>query len=130
MLALGGWLALDHRITIGTFLAFSTYLAQLVSPARMLAGILTTAQQARAGIERIFELLDLRPAITDKPQARELAPVRGEITFDHVGFTYPDGGEALRDFDLRIAPGETVALVGPSGSASRPCSRSCRAFTT
>ncbi|MGO9965330.1 MAG: ABC transporter ATP-binding protein [Acidimicrobiales bacterium] len=116
VLALGGWLALDHRITIGTFLAFSTYLAQLVSPARMLAGILTTAQQARAGIERIFELLDLRPAITDKPQAPELAPLRGEITFDHVGFTYPDGGEALSDFDLHIAPGETVALVGPSGS--------------
>jgi ATP-binding cassette subfamily B protein len=116
VLALGGWLALDHRITIGTFLAFSTYLAQLVSPARMLAGILTTAQQARAGIERIFELLDLRPAITDKPEAPELSPLRGEITFDHVGFTYPDGGAALRDFDLRITPGETVALVGPSGS--------------
>ena len=116
VLALGGWLALDHRITIGTFLAFSTYLAQLVSPARMLAGILTTAQQARAGIERIFELLDLRPAITDGPAASELPPLRGEITFDHVDFTYSDGGEALRDFDLHIAPGETVALVGPSGS--------------
>ncbi len=116
VLALGGWLALDHRITIGTFLAFSTYLAQLVSPARMLAGILTTAQQARAGIERIFELLDLRPAITDGPASAELPPLQGEITFDHVDFTYPDGGEALRDFDLHIAPGETVALVGPSGS--------------
>ena len=116
VLALGGWLALDHRITIGTFLAFSTYLAQLVSPARMLAGILTTAQQARAGIERIFELLDLRPAITDGPAASELPPLRGEITFDHVDFTYSDGGEALRDFDLHIAPGEIVALVGPSGS--------------
>ncbi len=116
VLALGGWLALDHRITIGTFLAFSTYLAQLVSPARMLAGVLTTAQQARAGIERIFELLDLRPAITDGPAAAELPPLRGEITFDHVDFTYGDGGEALRDFDLHVAPGETVALVGPSGS--------------
>jgi len=99
VLALGGWLALDHRITIGTFLAFSTYLAQLVSPARMFAGILTTAQQARAGVERIFELLDLRPAITDQQTASELAPLVGEI-----------------DFDLHIAPGETVALVGPSGS--------------
>jgi len=116
VLALGGWLALDHRITIGTFLAFSTYLAQLVSPARMLAGILTTAQQARAGIERIFELLDLRPAIADEPAASELPPLRGEITFEHVGFTYADGGEALRDFNLHVSPGETVALVGPSGS--------------
>jgi len=116
VLALGGWLALDHRITIGTFLAFSTYLAQLVSPARMLAGILTTAQQARAGVERIFELLDLKPAITDEPAASRLPPLRGEITFDHVDFTYPDGGEALRDFQLHIEPGEIVALVGPSGS--------------
>lgn len=116
VLALGGWLALDHKITIGTFLAFSTYIAQLVSPARMLAGILTTAQQARAGIERIFELLDLRPAICDMPAATELARLEGEITFDHVEFTYQDGGKALLDFDLHIAPGETVALVGPSGS--------------
>ena len=116
VLALGGWLALDHQITIGTFLAFSTYLAQLVSPARMLAGILTTAQQARAGIERIFELLDLRPAITDEPGSTDLPPLAGEVAFDHVDFTYPDGGKALQDFDLHIAPGETVALVGPSGS--------------
>jgi len=116
VLALGGWLALDHRITIGTFLAFSTYVAQLVSPARMLAGILTTAQQARAGIERIFELLDLKPAITDDPEAVELPRLRGEITFDHVGFTYQDGGQALCDFELHVSPGETVALVGPSGS--------------
>ena len=116
VLAFGGWLALDHRITIGTFLAFSTYLAQLVAPARMLAGILTTAQQARAGIERIFELLDLKPAITDEPAAEELPPLTGEINFDHVRFTYADGGQALADFDLHIEPGETVALVGPSGS--------------
>jgi len=116
VLALGGWLALDHRITIGTFLAFSTYLVQLASPARMLAGILTTAQQARAGIERIFELLDLKPGITDEPGTPELPPLRGEISFDHVDFAYQDGGLVLRDFDLHVAPGETVALVGPSGS--------------
>ena len=116
VLALGGWLALNHHITIGTFLAFSTYLAQLAAPARMLAGVLTTAQQARAGIERIFELLDLEPAITDEPGATELPPLQGDISFDHVEFSYSDGSVALRDFDLHIAPGETVALVGPSGS--------------
>ena len=120
VLALGGWLALNHHITIGTFLAFSTYLAQLASPARMLAGILTTAQQARAGVDRIFELLDLEPAIVDEPGAIELPPLQGEISFDHVDFTYADGGMALQDFDLHVAPGETVALVGPPGRASRP----------
>ena len=65
ILAFGGWLALRHQITLGTFLAFSTYVAQFVAPARQLAGVLTIAQQARAGVERIFQLLDLRPAIAD-----------------------------------------------------------------
>ncbi len=65
--ALGGWLALRHDITLGTFLAFSTYVAQFAAPARQLAGVLTVGQQARAGVERIFQLLDLPPAIADAP---------------------------------------------------------------
>src|SRR5580700_753270 len=69
ILAFGGWLALHHEITLGTFLAFSTYIVQLVSPARQLAGVLTIGQQARAGIERIFQLLDLEPASGDAPDA-------------------------------------------------------------
>ncbi len=69
ILAVGGWMALHHQITIGTFLAFSTYVGQFAAPARQLAGILTVGQQARAGVERIFQLLDLRPAIADAPGA-------------------------------------------------------------
>ena len=72
VLALGGYLAIRHEISLGTFLAFSTYLTQLVAPARMLAGILTVGQQARAGVERIFQLLDMVPAIADAPGATEL----------------------------------------------------------
>jgi ATP-binding cassette, subfamily B, bacterial len=115
ILAFGGWLALHHDITIGTFLAFSSYVAQFVAPARQLAGILTIGQQARAGVERIFQLLDLPPAIVDAPDAHELPVLQGEITFKDVRFGY---GEApvLRGVDLHVAPGERVAIVGPSGS--------------
>jgi ATP-binding cassette, subfamily B, bacterial len=116
ILAFGGWLALHHHITLGTFLAFSTYVAQFVAPARQFAGVITIAQQARAGVERIFQLLDLPPAIADAPNAVELPPLRGEITFAGVHFGYGDGPPVLRGFDLRIAAGERVAIVGPSGS--------------
>jgi len=117
VLALGGWMAMRHSITIGTFLAFSTYIAQFVAPARQLAGVLTIGQQARAGAERIFQLLDLAPAIADRPGAPDLPPVEGEIVLEGVAFGY-DGGEdpVLRDLDLRIGAGERVALVGTSGS--------------
>jgi ATP-binding cassette subfamily B protein len=116
ILAVGGWMALHHRISIGTFLAFSTYVGQFVAPARQLAGILTVGQQARAGVERIFQLLDLAPTIDDAPDAVELGELRGEIVFDGVDFSYPDGPPVLRDFDLHVRAGERVALIGPSGS--------------
>jgi ATP-binding cassette subfamily B protein len=116
VLALGGYLAIRHEISLGTFLAFSTYLTQLVAPARMLAGILTIGQQARAGVERIFQLLDMKAAIVDAPGASELPPIVGEVVFDKVGFSYGDGPAVLSELSLRLAPGETVALVGPSGS--------------
>ncbi|HEY0259262.1 MAG TPA: ABC transporter ATP-binding protein, partial [Lacisediminihabitans sp.] len=115
VLALGGWLALNHQLTIGTFLAFSAYIAQLMAPARQLAGILTIGQQARVGIERIFQLLDRRPAIADAPDAGELPDGGGEIVFSAVDFGYDAEHLVLDGLDLRIAAGERVALVGPSG---------------
>ncbi|HEX3649965.1 MAG TPA: ATP-binding cassette domain-containing protein, partial [Pseudonocardiaceae bacterium] len=116
ILALGGWLALNHTITLGTFLAFSTYVAQFAAPARQLAALLTVGQQARAGVERIFQLLDLAPAITDADDAVELPPARGELRFDDLRFGYADGEPVLRGIDLTVAAGERIAFVGPSGS--------------
>src|ERR1700748_2463646 len=72
VLALGGWMALHGQISLGTFLAFSTYVGAFVAPARQLAGVLSVAQQRGAGVERIFQLLDLQPQISDEPDAVEL----------------------------------------------------------
>ncbi|WP_050800358.1 ABC transporter ATP-binding protein [Streptomyces himastatinicus] len=117
MLALGGWMATRGQITLGTFVAFSTYLAQLVGPVRMLTMMLTVGQQARAGVERVYELIDTEPVIQERPDARELpADAPATVEFDHVTFGYDPGRPVLSDVSLRIAPGETVAVVGASGS--------------
>ncbi len=97
MLALGGWMATRGEITLGTFVAFSTYLAQLVGPVRMLAMMLTVGQQARAGVERVYELIDTEPQMTERPGARELpADAEASVEFDDVSFGYErtdDSGE-------------------------------------
>ncbi len=116
VLALGGYLVLRHEVSLGTFLAFSTYIAQMLAPARQLAGVLTIGQQARAGIERIFQLLDMQPGVREPEEAVELPGVRGRIDFCDVTFSYGDGPAVLSGFELHVAPGEKVALVGASGS--------------
>ncbi|CAM5334624.1 ABC transporter ATP-binding protein [Streptomyces spiroverticillatus] len=115
MLALGGWLATRGQITLGTFVAFSTYLAQLVGPVRMLAMVLTVGQQARAGVERVLELIDTEPSIEDG--TKELpADAPATVEFDSVAFSYEEGRPVLDGFSLEIREGETVAVVGSSGS--------------
>jgi ATP-binding cassette subfamily B protein len=116
VLALGGWMALHHQLSLGTFLAFSTYLLQLAAPARMLAGVLLVAQQARAGAERVLDLLASTPNVSDAPDAEVLPAAHGEVSFDHVRFGYLSSEPVLEDFSLHLVAGETVALVGGSGS--------------
>ncbi|GGQ01745.1 ABC transporter ATP-binding protein [Streptomyces mutabilis] len=119
MLAIGGWLAVRGNITLGTFVAFSTYLAQLVGPVRMLAMVLTVGQQARAGTERVLELIDTEPAIEDG--TKELpADAPATVEFDDVSFGYETGDgkstPVLDGLSFEIRPGETLAVVGSSGS--------------
>jgi ATP-binding cassette subfamily B protein len=115
MLALGGWLATRGQITLGTFVAFSTYLAQLVGPVRMLAMVLTVGQQARAGVERVLELIDTEPDLVDG--TKELpAGAPATVEFDDVSFGYEADRPVLDGFSLELREGETVAVVGSSGS--------------
>ncbi len=117
MLALGGWMATRGQITLGTFVAFSTYLAQLVGPVRMLATMLTVGQQARAGVERVYELIDTEPELSDRPGAHELpADAPADVEFDNVTFGYDPDHPVLDRLSLRVEPGETMAVVGASGS--------------
>jgi ATP-binding cassette subfamily B protein len=116
VLALGGWLAIHGSLTLGTFLAFSAYLAQMSGPVRTLTMMVTIGQEARASVIRVFDIIDSRPAISDKPGAAALpADVTG-ISFDDVHFGYLPGEPVLRGLSLRVEPGETVAVVGASGS--------------
>ncbi|OIK24629.1 ABC transporter ATP-binding protein [Streptomyces malaysiense] len=115
MLALGGWLAVRGHITLGTFVAFSTYLAQLVGPVRMLAMVLTVGQQARAGTERVLELIDTEPTLRDG--TRELpADAPATVEFDDVSFGYASDATVLDGLSFEIRQGETLAVVGSSGS--------------
>ena len=116
VLALGGWLAIRGNITLGTFLAFSSYLAQMAGPVRMLTALVTIGQESRAGVIRVLEVIDSRPVISDKPGAEALPADVAGIEFDDVRFGYVPSQPVLRGLSLRVSPGETMAVIGSSGS--------------
>ncbi len=103
---------------VGTFMAFATYLSMFWSPIRNLANLYNRIVNNISGAERIFEILDTEPEMKDRADAKQLPPVRGEVEFDHVSFAYPDEPErdVIRDISFHIQPGETIALVGPTGA--------------
>ncbi|WP_267899096.1 ABC transporter ATP-binding protein [Streptomyces corynorhini] len=116
ILALGGWLALRGTIDAGTFLAFAGYLTLLAGPAKLLANFTVTAQQARAAAERVYELIDATPDITDAPHAKDVPA--GPLAFElrDVTFGYAPSDPVLTGVSLTVLPGETLAVVGPPGS--------------
>jgi ATP-binding cassette subfamily B protein len=116
VLALGGWLALTGHITIGTFVAFAAYLATLAGATRVVSGLLTQGQLARAGVERVYDVINTHPTVVDDPTPVRLPTGPLGIRLDQVRFGYRSDDPVLDGIDLNVAPGETLALVGPPGS--------------
>ena len=106
------------HVGVGTFVAFSTYLSMFWGPVRNLASYYNKLVTNLSAAERIFEVLDMQTNIKEKDNAYELPEVAGTVTFDHVSFAYPDEPERmiLHDVNFEIKPGETIALVGPTGA--------------
>jgi len=113
---LGGWMTLQGLATVGTIAAFYTYSRQFANPLRQLGDLYNQLQSALAGAERVFELLDERPELADAPNAVVLDDIAGEVVFDHVDFAYVEDVPVIKDMGLRAEPGQTVALVGPTGA--------------
>jgi len=118
VLWVGGRNVIAGAISLGTLIGFATYIQMLLRPIRQTGMMLNVVMQALAAAERVFEVLDTQPDVQDAPGAYPLPPVEGRVRFEGVSFTYDAGADAhaLRDVDLEAAPGETVALVGPSGA--------------
>jgi ABC-type multidrug transport system fused ATPase/permease subunit len=136
----GGYQAIDGNITVGTIVAFVATLSFLFEPIQQLSQLYTTYQSGMAALEKIFQLLDVKPTLEDAPNAPEIGPIRGEIRFEDVSFAYTprskrrdddaqrarngDGADeqkpeevlALEHIDLDVPAGQTIALVGATGA--------------
>ena len=124
VLLVGGLQALDGHLTVGGLVAFQSYVLLIQTPFRLLPMVLIMGQRAAASAGRIFEVLDEKPTIVDAAGAIDLVTSDGTVVFDHVSFRYAgDGGTPLADFTMRIAPGETVAIVGRTGSGKSSVAR-------
>jgi ATP-binding cassette, subfamily B, bacterial len=117
VLVLGGYLALHGELSLGAFLACTTYLVQLAAPARMIGAVFALSQQSRAAVERLVAVMATEPTIDQAPDAVTIPSGESSVELSNVSFRYhPDGPLILDGIDLTIAPGETVAIVGASGS--------------
>ena len=113
---LGGWLAIHGMVSVGTIAAFISYSRRFAEPLRQLGNVYNQVQAALAGAERVFEIMDTVPDLTDPPGAHEFRQVAGDVRFDRVCFSYIPGVPVLNDVSFHARPGQRIALVGPTGA--------------
>jgi ATP-binding cassette, subfamily B, bacterial len=116
LLAIGGTMVLHHTLSPGALVAFFLYLNRFFQPIQLLVQQYNTYQQGQASVNKLRDLVDTEPEVVEAADAVELPPIDGEIVFEHLSFGYDPARLVIEDVDLRIAPGETVAFVGPTGA--------------
>jgi len=113
----GGYQAIVGRLSVGRLVAFANYMMMAFFPMLMLGMIMAMISQAGASAERVFEILDAQSEVVEKPDAIELPPIKGRVAFENVSFRYFGGGElVLKNVSFIAEPGQTVALLGATGS--------------
>jgi len=123
LLAIGGTMVVHHTLSIGALVAFFLYLNRFFAPIQLLVQQYNAVQQSRSSIVKLRTLLETEPSVQDTPTSQELGPIDGAISFDHVTFGYDPKRPVLHDITLHINPGETVALVGPTGGGKSTLSK-------
>jgi ATP-binding cassette subfamily B protein len=114
---LGGWQISKGHLTGGGFISYVAAVALLIDPIAITTSNYNEFKESEASVDRLFALLQAAPAVVNRPDAQPLPPITGQISYEHLTFSYPQGDRpVLEDLNLTIAPGETVALVGPSGA--------------
>ena len=115
VVAAGGWLIMNDHLNYIDLITFSLYISSFISPIRKLANFAEQYAVGIAGLQRFMEVMRTDPTVDDAPDAAVLTQVQGDILVDHVGFTYNGELDVLHDVSLHVTPGETIAIVGPSG---------------
>ncbi|HEY1830264.1 MAG TPA: ABC transporter ATP-binding protein [Acidimicrobiales bacterium] len=135
VLLVGGYMVIHDHLPVPVILSFNLWLVMMQAPFMMLGMLIMMGQRASASAERIYEILDEQPTIVDRPDAIDLVNCQGDVEFDHVNFSYASDSlmsvnakqdkrpEVLSDFNLHLRPGETVALVGRTGSGKSTVAR-------
>ena len=115
-LGVGGVLVMQHEITLGTLMAFVSYLGALFGPVQTLTGLYQTLRKAAVSVQALATILDHEPSIADAPGARKAPRLKGDVEFRNVSFAYRDDAPVVKNVSLNVKAGEMVALVGPSGA--------------